>query len=745
MLRLSLRAFGWLALFATLLASGYGIFLDRTITSTFEGRRWSVPAQIFAQPLEIHAGLNVSKTSLSSSLKILGYRPVKILQGPGTFRSKGNGLEIFLRAFPFIDEYRTSTKILVQFSAGNIESISSDGKSVPIIRLEPAVIGSFFSSHGEDRVILRPEEVPFLLSAGLKSVEDREFDQHRGVSPKGILRAFFVNIQSGEFRQGGSTLTQQLVKSYYLTNRQTIERKIKEIGMSLILEARFEKADLLTAYINEIFLGQNGARAIHGFGLGAHYYFNKPIRELNTSEIATLISIIRGPSYYNPFRHPSRTLERRDRILDVFFSDGLITHEDLARSIKRPLGVSANTKGTSSYYPAFLDQVRGELKDDYSSETLNSGGLRIFTTLKPEAQELLQNAVSSTLSKIETERKLPKQSLESAAIISDTQTGEILAMVGGRNAKIDGFNRAINAKRPIGSLIKPVIYLAALESGKHLASIILDVPITITPKFGDSWSPKNFDGKSRGPVPLVRALAQSLNLATVNLGQEIGLEPILRRYSQLSNRPPKNTYPSFFLGAEALSPVVILELFNNFASGGFHTPPKTVIAAVDANNRLIDQRPFKIKKSIDFEHVAAINHALEIVMKNGTGQSSPYSKLGVAGKTGTSNDNRDSWFAGFDNKNSWVIWVGRDDNKVTGLTGSSGALRIWNNLISKKGLDPIQHFQSGNLVEIEFSSGLVAKSYCASTILVPIPNQTTLPVKPGCGIKQRRYRARSRN
>ncbi len=743
--RFTIKIIGWLTLFSFLFGSGYAIFLDRTITSTFEGRRWSVPAQIFAQPLELYQGLSYSKEALSNALKNLGYRPVEKIQGAGTYRSIMAGLEIYLRGFQFLDDYRGSQKIQVLFSKGKIQSIQNNNKRVPLIRLEPATIGSFFPSHGEDRIILRPDEVPNLLSEGLKSIEDREFNFHHGVSLKGILRAFLVNVQSGEVRQGGSTLTQQLVKSYYLTNRQTLERKIKEVIMSLILEARFSKTDLLTAYTNEIFLGQNGARAIHGFGLGSHYYFNKPIHELNTSEIATLISIIRGPSFYNPFRHPKRAYERRNRILNTFYKDSLITEQELNQSLNRPLGVSLTTSGVASYYPAFLDQVRQELAEDYSREDLSSNGLRIFTTLRTDSQETLQASVSETLSKIETQRKLSKDSLEGAAIITDNQTGEILAMVGGRNAKIDGFNRALNAIRPIGSLIKPVVFLTAIESDKHLASLVDDSPITITPRFGEPWSPKNFDGKHRGKVPLFRALSQSLNLATVQLGEEIGLEKVLRRYSELINQKPKNTFHSFYLGAEEMSPLDVLDLYNNFASGGFRTPPKAVIAAVDSTNQILDQRPFDISKSIDYEHVRAINQALEIVMTHGTGRNSPYSKLGVAGKTGTSNDNRDSWFAGFDNKHSWVVWVGRDDNQITGLTGSSGALRVWNSLISQQGIDPIQNLADDYLVEIEFSTGLVANSSCANTVRVPITQKTTLPVKPGCGIKQRRYRSRYRD
>ena len=269
---------------------------------------------------------------------------------------------------------------------------------------------------------------PPLLAEGLKAIEDRNFDDHPGFSVTGILRALVVNLRAGAARQGGSTLTQQLVKSYFLTSERTIERKLRELAMAVILELRFSKEALLTAYVNEIFLGQNGARAIHGFGLGAQFYFNKPINELDVAEIATLISIIRGPSYYNPFRHPERALSRRNRILDTFFSDGLIAAQTHARAIERPLGVVSAAGRGGAYYPAFMDLVRSELSQRYSSAELRSQGLRIFTTLQPRLQESAQQAVSQTLSAIERDRGLPTNSLQAASVISDSQTGEVLAL-----------------------------------------------------------------------------------------------------------------------------------------------------------------------------------------------------------------------------------------------------------------------------------------------------------------------------
>lgn len=729
--------FRW-SFYAGLLVSlgvlGYLLYLDRTITKTFEGRRWSLPAQVFAQPLELHAGASLNRSALQTELARLGYVQHANLPNPGTFKLRGNDLQIYLRAFQFMERHRDSQRITVRFHRGRISDIAGDAGSIPLIRLDPAVIGSFFPSHGEDRIVLTPDAVPPLLSEGLKAIEDRNFDQHVGFSLRGIARAFWVNLRAGERQQGGSTLTQQLVKSYFLDNRRTIERKLKEVAMAVILDARFDKEDLLTAYINEIFLGQNGSRAIHGFGLGAQFYFNKPLHELAPDQIATLIAIIRGPSFYNPFRHPNRALERRNRILATFHRDGLISQQQLDFGLAQPVGVVASPTSGGAYYPAFMDQVRIELKDQYDPSDLSSKGLRVFTTIKPRTQEGVQKAVSATLNQIETDRQLESGSLQAAAVSADSQTGEIHALVGGRKGRVDGFNRAINAQRPVGSLIKPVVYLTAIETGKNLASTVNDAPITIEPKHGEVWAPKNFDGEYRGELPLVRALAESLNLATVHLGTEVGLELIQQRFRNLVGYTPQNPYPSFLLGAESLSPLKMLELYGNFASGGFRTPPKAVIAVLDEHGKPLSHHPFSLQQTIEARHAATLNRALEIAMAKGTGRTSPYAKQGVAGKTGTSNDNRDSWFAGFDNSKVSVVWVGRDDNAVTGLTGASGALRLWSAMTRTEGIDPLVHAPSTQLVDVEFATGMRAASTCADVVSIPVPDAEQLQIKPGCGI-----------
>jgi penicillin-binding protein 1B len=730
-----LKGVMWASLAGLLIAAGYLYYLDRHISKTFEGRRWSVPAQVYAQPLELYPGKKLTNAQLQAELRRLGYRQSADLEAPGAYQPIPGGVNVHLRGFAFMEATRPAMLVQLMFVGDRIQRMNTQGKPLDLVRLEPAVIGSFFPSHGEDRVILTPEQVPALLAAGLKAVEDRNFDEHTGFSPSGIARAALVNFRSGELQQGGSTLTQQLVKSYFLTNERTIQRKLRELAMAVILELRFSKEDLLTSYINEIFLGQNGARAIHGFGLGAQYYFNKPLNELPPDQIATLISIIRGPSYYNPFRYPQRTLGRRDRILDTFLQDGLISANTHTQAKSQPLGVVDSPNSGGAYYPAFMDLVRMELSQRYSASDLRSRGLRIFTTLRPRTQENAQQAVTSTLAAIEKERRLSEGELQASTIVTDTQTGEVLALVGGRRGRVDGFNRAINAKRPVGSVIKPLIVLTALENGFEWSSTLEDKNITITPANGEPWSPRNYDGKTRGELPMIKALALSLNLATVDLGNRLGLSTVQRRFADLLDYAPVNRYPSFFLGAEPMSPLRLSELYGNFASGGFRVPPKSVIAVLDEQGNALSHHPFELEQTIEPEVAQSLTRGLEIVMQRGTGRTSPYAQQGVAGKTGTSNDNRDSWFAGFDSSQLSVVWVGRDDNKPTGLTGTSGAMRIWNAMMRAQGPSPLAMPPSENLIAIEYDTGLQATQMCADVVVLPIARPDTLGIKPGCKIK----------
>ncbi len=722
---------------ALIALTAYFLHLNRLITDTFEGRRWSVPAQVYAAPVELYAGAELSLADMIGELNRLGYAANANLPAPGTYARRGRMLDVYLRAFEFPETIRTSQRIRLAFDDRGIIGVEdSSGRPIPLVRLDPLNIGNFFPSHGEDRLVLTPEEVPELLRGALVAVEDANFDRHFGFDPLGIARAAWVNLTSGEIRQGGSTLTQQLVKSYYLTNRQTLERKLQEVAMAMILELKFDKEELLNAYVNEIYLGQDGVRAVHGFGLGAQFYFNRPLSELETHELATLVAIIRGPSYYNPYRHEERVHKRRNLVLGKMFEAGLIDADELAANEARPFEVVRGARSGGAYYPAFMDLVRSSLVE-YAEEDLTSDGLRIFTTLSPRTQDAVEQSLEETLSRLEEQRLLPPGELQGAVVIADTQTGEIQAVSGGRAAGVDGFNRALNARRTIGSLIKPVVYLAALERGYHLASTLQDAPVSLTLRGSGDWNPQNFDNKVHGPVPMVRALGDSLNLATVNLGLALGVDQVAARLESLTGQKTANPYPSLLLGAEARSPLEVLGLYSAFASGGFQMTPKSVVTVLDEQSLPLSRQPFSFDQQLEPEAAQAINRALEVVMEKGTGKTSRFSQLGTAGKTGTSDDYRDSWFAGYDSERLAVVWVGFDDNRPTGMTGAAGALRVWDAIFTRLGVTPLPA-AADDFEAVEYETGLLANERCAEVVAVPLPADANNKVKSGCGVDVKR-------
>jgi len=515
-------------------------------------------------------------------------------------------------------------------------------------------------------------------------------------------------------------------------------RKLKEIAMAVILDARYQKADLLNAYINEIYLGQDGERAVHGFGLGSQFYFNKPLSELDPAEIALLIAVIRGPSYYNPFAHPERARSRRDLVLGQMSEFGLITAEQHAKAIRQPLALTRSARQGGGYYPAFLDLVRDQLGTNYDATELASRGYRVFTTLEPRVQDAAEQAVATTLDRIEIDRKLPRGDLEAAVLVANNQTGEISAVVGGRKAGFQGFNRALNARRPVGSLLKPVVYLTALESGDYnLASIVEDAPLLQTDVRGKAppWEPHNFDNEFHGPVPLVRGLGDSLNLATVRLGEAVGVEKVAARVATFAGIEQPPAYPSLLLGAIDLTPLEMTRLYGVIASGGFATPVKTVLAVEDAAGATLNRYPLEMQQVAQPEAVTQLTYGLTMVMQHGTARASRFAMHGVAGKTGTSDDFRDSWFAGFDATHLAVVWVGYDDNRDTKLTGSAGGLQVWDALMASLHPAPITlTTPTGyDLQTIDYATGGLTRADCGEPVTVPIPYNARLPAVPGCG------------
>ncbi|MDH5225866.1 MAG: penicillin-binding protein 1B [Gammaproteobacteria bacterium] len=734
------RGFAILALLGLLAVIVLVAVLDRRVTQQFEGRRWTLPARVYAQPLELYVGQDLSSVRFAEALTRLGYIQRTPVDRPGTYRRKGETVEVYVREFRFSDDKQAAQKLKLSFDGDVVTALTNaSGTDVPVYRLDPVLIGSIFPIHGEDRIIVSPAEVPALLPEALKAVEDRKFDTHHGVNPLAILRALFVNVRAGQVEQGGSTLTQQLVKSYFLDSRRTIRRKVEEAIMAFILESRFEKADIMNAYINEIYLGQDGRRAVHGFGLASQFYFGKPLSELNLPEIALMVAIVRGPSYYDPRRHQERVLERRNLVLKVLAEQGVVKPAEAERAMKAPLGITDTAHRSANYFPAFLDLVRRQLREDYPEQALTETGLTVFSTLDPLLQEKAEDALSDELERQDKGSRKAARGLEGSVVVTTPQTGEVVAIVGGRRASFDGFNRALDMKRPIGSLAKPMVYLAALQSGSYTpASVVMDEPVELKLENGDLWKPNNYDRKIHGQVTLLRALTQSYNLATVNLGMDVGLGAIAKTYVQLGldEAPPK--YPSIMLGTAQLNPVEVAQMYNTLANGGFRSPLRAVRAVIDEHGKALKAPELEVTEAAPAEAVYTLDRMLIEVFERGTARPAKRSlppNLVVAGKTGTSNDYRDSWFAGFSGGHLIVVWMGHDDNAPTGLTGTTGALQAWTRLMSSITTTSFEPLMPEEVEDrwIEYYSGLETSPYCSgSAVSMPFEVGTVLNPSLSC-------------
>jgi penicillin-binding protein 1B len=724
---------------AVLIAVGavWVVHLDRVVTREFQGRLWSVPARVYAQPLDLYAGALISADDLEQELRRLHYQSGDPAAGPGTYRRHGGDFDVHARRVRFIDELREPELVSIRAGSDSITGVKgADGRDLPIFRLDPLLVGSVFPIHGEDRIVLSPADVPALLRAAIKVVEDRRFDEHHGVDPLGILRALWADLRAGHIIQGGSTLTQQLVKNYFLSDEQTISRKATEAVMALRLEAHFSKGDILVAYLNEVYLGQDGERAIHGFGLGSEYYFAKPLAELDVSQLALLVGLVKGPSFYDPRKHPERARARRNLVLQELADARLIDAAAVQRGASEPLGLRPPG---GRYVPAFLDLVRRHLKRDYAEADLAAAGLTVFTTFDPRAQAAAERSLARNLSRLDAASRVRGAHLDGAVIVAEPNSGDVVAVVGGREAGAGGFNRALDARRPIGSLVKPAVYLAAIESGRYNAATMLeDAPIELKLGDGSIWAPQNFTHEVFGRVTMAHALAESMNLATVRLGLDVGLPQVADTLQRLGleTRPVLN--PSLLLGTVEMTPLEVVQVYTALANGGFRARLRAVRAVLDERGRPLRSFKVQVEAAAPPSAVYQLDRMLVLVTTHGTGRgASAHLPPGtvVAGKTGTSSDTRDSWFAGFTGSYLAVVWVGYDDNRVTGLTGAAGALPVWADTLASLNSTSFQPVPP-DLTEdrwIGFGDGLETTPACsADAVVVAVPKGTVLPAKPGC-------------
>ncbi|MEI8628820.1 penicillin-binding protein 1B [Vibrio sp. M60_M70] len=676
-----LWSFSWkagVALAAVLLF--VGIYLDSVVKERFEGQLFELPTVVYARILNLNPGENITIQELRNELDVLNYRKVSQPRYPGEYSSSSTRIELIRRPFEFADGPEPDRHVMLHFSDSGlqrIQSLESRG-DLGYLRLEPKMLGMLEKDQDEQRLFLRRDQFPEILVDALLATEDRDFYQHDGVSPLAIARAMVANIKAGRTVQGGSTLTQQLAKNLFLTRDKTLWRKVREAYIALILDYRYSKDRILEAYLNEVYLGQSGGEAIHGFGLASRYYFGQPIQELRIDQLAMLVGMVKGPSYYNPIRYPERTKERRDLVLRLLMQQNMLTSEQYEQAVSRSLDTQSKPR-IASRQPAYFQQLSIELKEKVGERFKAETGLRVFTSLDPVSQSKMEQAIAKKIPEL---AKRGGKELEAAAVAVDRHSGEIRAMVGGKRVGYEGFNRALNASRPIGSLVKPAIYLTALEQPKkyNLGTTLHDTPLSLKSSKGNVWTPRNYDRKYRGDVPLYIALAKSLNVPTVRLGMALGIPEVSDTLERLGvNKDEIRPVPSMFLGSFSLTPFEVAQMYQTLTNSGKRAKLTALRSVMDMEGNVLYQSLPRSSRAVDEQAAWLTTYAMKQGVAQGTGRflQSQFGWAALAGKTGTSNDNRDSWFVGVDGREVTTIWLGRDDNKPVHLTGSSGALRVY--------------------------------------------------------------------
>lgn len=690
----------------------YTVYLNHQVTLRFGQLRWQVPTRVYARPLHLAQGMAMDARTLKTELDAASYRDDGRGERPGTYVSKGGRWRIANRGYQDVGGAIGPSRIEVTVSGGRVLSVRDlqRNRAVKSAKLDPARIATLYGQKQEERRLVRIAEVPPMLTDSLQAVEDRDFARHIGIDMSGMARALFLWVTSfGEIKQGASTLTQQLARSGLLGigKEQTYTRKFNEILYALIIDARYEKGVILEAYLNQVDLGQRGSQAIHGFASGAEFYFGRQLDDLSTEQIAMLIGLVKGPSWYNPRKQPVRALQRRNWVLAKMLETGIIDQKEHDRAVKAPLGVT-DVPGSmvANRFPAYVDLVRRQLARDYSEEELQGAGLTVLTSMSPSAQAYAEGAVTRTMKSLGTSRRPP---LQAGVVVTDVHTGEVVAVIGSRSFDEHGFNRAVQAQRPVGSLLKPFVYLLALAQPDKfsLATPVDDSPVTITLDNGKRWSPRNADGRSHGTVRLIDALAHSYNQSTVRVGMAVGpqrLGELLRTLAGID----AGRNPSLILGSLDQSPYAMAQLYQFLASGGEIQPLHAVRGVLDANGKALNRYDDAPKPAQAGDAVAArlVTSALQQAVSSGTGRqliSDGLGRLQPAGKTGTSNDSRDSWFAGWTGDHLAVIWVGNDQNASTGLYGATGAMRVWSGLFSRLPSAPLQVNSKG--IDVQWVAG----------------------------------------
>ena len=717
------RFLTWLAVTALLVFAAYIYYLNDIIDNRFDGDTWAIPSRVYARPLELYSGLKLDIEALIYELSLSTYRQVDSVPRPGQYRFVGNSIELYSREFSFADQIEPPHHVRIDFKQDDVSQVVDlkSGRALELLRLPPAIIGSYHPGNGEDRTLLAANDIPQTLIRILIAVEDKQFYQHFGINPFSIGRALIANLKAGRTVQGGSTLTQQLAKNLFLTPERSLLRKINEAFMALLLEARFDKHTILTAYVNEVFLLQQNRISINGFAQASRLLFKQSIEDLSTDKLALLVGMVKGPTRYNPLKNPKDAKQRRDLVLRISRDHKIIDDAEYQRLIQRPLKTVSRLPAVNPF-PAYLDLVKRQLKSNYSAAELSARGLRIFTPFDPLAQRHLEQGLTNGLNRFRQDE------LQSAVVMADYLNGDIQALVGDRVVDFPGFNRAIMAQRQIGSLIKPLLLYSLLESGENsLATSVTDKPIRIKQSDGAIWEPRNYDRKLHGKMTLYQSFIHSYNLPFVHLGVNGGLEALADNLDKIHLLKHDVIYPSLLLGTTAMSAFEVAQMYQVIANNGYFTPLTTIRQVADNDNRILKSNPIDSLKLFDQATMLQVQRALVGVAEEGTARylKQRFGDQTVAGKTGTTNDARDSWFAGFTERLLTVVWLGRDDNQPINLTGSSGALRVWADIMQLKGFAAFKLSRDESLKWhfVDRLNGRLSGEDCEDATLLPFTEQ----------------------
>lgn len=708
-------------------AIGYVGYNYVIITKKFDSsRRWDLPSRIYSDATPIFPGLEYPRALIEPKLNHVGYHAVDHeVTSPSEYRYADNSLEIYLQDFRYPEMTFHGMPVRIDFDGAQVRRITrmSDGVSLRAIRIEPELITSIYNDVMEDRIPVPLDQVPQNLIDAIVVTEDRNFFHHEGISIRGMLRAALTNFHSGGVRAGGSTLTQQLVKNLYLTPERNWKRKAHEIVMALILEARYTKKQILEAYLNEIYLGQNGAVQINGVEQASQVYFSKHVTYLSLPEAATIAGMIKWPGRFSPLRNVQASTERRDLVLKMMLEQKKISQQDYDRAIATPMAVNKFPKAINSA-PFFVDLVLKQLRETYPETQLKTEGLQIFTTLdtimQRSAEQALQNGVAALTKKYAHIAKSPT-ALEGVMLTIQPGTGYVKALVGGRSYGHSQFNRALQARRQPGSLFKPFVYVAAMDpSSEHpltASSVLEDSPITVRTGT-QQWAPQNYDNRFHGNVTVRRALAFSYNIPAVRAAIDAGVPNVIKLASNIGVSSRLEPYPSIALGSFEVTPLEVAYAYSVFANSGVKAEPISILAVSTSDGKLLESRQVKMQRVAPPGVCYVMNNILQDVLEYGTAAKTR--TLGFdrkfAGKTGTTNNYKDAWFVGYSPRILSLVWLGFDDGHSVRLSGGEAAVPIWTAHMNRiVGMVPDTDFRRPDDVvdrEIDTTTGMLASPYC---------------------------------